>query len=75
MHLVKLGANKSLFFSCIAGRVRDIVGQQRDENEMRSKFPRQQTRKHNKKTNQHHKPNPKTNPSAKPVVPREMQTR
>ena len=43
---------------------------------MRSKFPRQRTRKHNKKPNQHHKPNPKNkNPSAKPVVPREMQTR
>ena len=42
---------------------------------MRSKFPKQRTRKHNKKTNQHHKPNHKTNPSAKPVVPREMQTR
>ena len=26
---------------------------------MRSKFPRQRTRKHNKKPNQHHKPNPK----------------
>ena len=38
---------------------------------MRTKFPRQQTRKHNKKTNQHHKPNNKTNPSAKPVVPKE----
>ena len=43
---------------------------------MRSKFPRQRTRKHNRKPNQHHKPNPKNkNPSAKPVVPREMQTR
>ena len=43
---------------------------------MRSKFPGQRTRKHNKKPNQHHKPNPKNkNPSAKPVVPREMQTR
>ena len=43
---------------------------------MRSKFPRQRTRKHNKKPNKHHKPNPKNkNPRAKPVVPREMQTR
>ena len=38
---------------------------------MRSKFPRQRTRKHNKKPNKHHKPNSKNkNPSAKPVVPR-----
>ena len=28
-----------LFFSCIAGRVRDIVGQQRDENENEIKIP------------------------------------
>ena len=42
---------------------------------MRSKFPRQRTRKHNKKPNQHHKSNSKNkNPSAKPVVSREMQT-
>ena len=27
------------FFSCIAGRVRDIVGQQRDENENEIKIP------------------------------------
>ena len=33
MHLAALTTFLSLFFSCIVGRVRDIVGQQRDENE------------------------------------------
>ena len=30
---------RNFFFSCIAGRVRDIVGQQRDENENEIKIP------------------------------------
>ena len=32
---------------------------------MRSKFPRQRTRKHNKEPNQHHKPNPKNKTQAR----------
>ena len=57
--------SSNVFFSCIAGRVRDIVGQQRDENENEIKIPRQRTRKHNKKSNQHHKPNPKNKTQAR----------
>ena len=30
---------RTIFSSCIAGRVRDIVGQQRDENENEIKIP------------------------------------
>ena len=67
---------KSFFFPALPDECVTLSVNSGMRMKMRSKFPRQRTRKHNKKPNKHHKPNPKNkNPSAKPVVPREMQTR